>query len=374
MSLGMYLSDEATKVLAQLRKMVGTSGKLRTSSCIPKLAGALKLSRIAVDEAIRDLYRARLLLYQADNRELPISGVISVVLELTAHNPQEVIWREALAESGLPKEIVEELSSLSSYLGGITPEDLAALARVLRKLSEADTTKLDDAGFNVSARHLQGSSKVLSMMSNRMMNMLGLPLHLRTPSPRYVICAGPANPVATLLIENPRAFENAVRCRLSDEVALICTYGFGLSHLGEDWQQASTTHEHPILVVREGVPPSLNELLNAQKVFFWGDLDLAAISIFRTLRRTVPHLQMSLIYEAMLPMVQDLELSHPYADIFDKSGQVKDLSIKYSTPQDLDLVSLAIWQACQTRAVDQEAISDLIIRSHGAFPLTLSTD
>ena len=373
MSLGLPLSDEAAAVLAQLRKMAGISGKLRISSCMPKLAGVLGFSRLVIDEAIRDLYRAGLLHYQADSRELPVSGFLSVVLELATTDPQETAWRQALAGSGLSGEVGEELSTLSSSLGGMPQEDLAALARVLRRLSEADPNSFNDAGFNVSARHLLGSSKVLSMMSSRMMNALGLPLHLHNPSPRYVICAGPSDPVATLLIENPRAFENAVRCGLSTEVALICTYGFGLSHLGQDWR-TTATHEQPILIVREGSPPSLTDLLRASKVHFWGDLDLAAISIFRTLKRAVPQLQMSRIYETMLPMIQDLNYSHPYAGIFDKSGQAKGLSIGDSTPDDLDLVCQSLWHACQTRAVDQEAVSDVAIRLHGAFPLNFQTD
>ena len=221
MSLNRPLSDEAEIVLTQLRKMAGNSGRLQTSSCMPKLARVLELSRLIVDEAIRDLYRAGLLQYQADHRELPASGFISVVRESATTSPQEVAWEQALAGSGLSKEITVELSGLSSSLNGMPPEDLNALARVLRRLSEADSVCFDDAGFNVSARHLLGSSKVLSMMSGRMMDSLGLPSRLRNSSPRYVICAGPPNPIATLLIENPRAFENAVRCGLSAEVALI---------------------------------------------------------------------------------------------------------------------------------------------------------
>ena len=374
MSLNRPLSDEAEIVLTQLRKMAGNSGRLQTSSCMPKLARVLELSRLIVDEAIRDLYRAGLLQYQADHRELPASGFISVVRESATTSPQEVAWEQALAGSGLSKEITVELSGLSSSLNGMPPEDLNALARVLRRLSEADSVCFDDAGFNVSARHLLGSSKVLSMMSGRMMDSLGLPSRLRNSSPRYVICAGPPNPIATLLIENPRAFENAVRCGLSAEVALICTYGFGLSHLGQDWEHDSATHERPILIVREGSPPPLIDLFRATNVFFWGDLDLAAINIFQSLRRAVPQLQMSRIYEAMLPMVQDLECSHPYAEIFDKSGQTKSSSIKTHTHDNLDPTCLSLRNACKTRAVDQEAVSDLDIRTNGAFSLTLNAE
>ncbi|UTH73718.1 hypothetical protein [Chromobacterium sp. IIBBL 290-4] len=341
---------------------------------MPKLAGALGLSRLVVDEAIRDLYRSGLLQYQADRRELPVSGYLTVMLDSVTTDPQEAAWRQALAGAGLCEEVAEELSGLSSSLGGMTPEDLAALARVLRRLSEADPASFDDAGFNVSARHLLGSSKVLSMMTGRMMDALGLPLRLQNSSPRYVICAGPPDPVATLLIENPRAFENAVCSGLSEEVALICTYGFGLSYLGQERLHTTGTsvNDQPIMIVRGGSPPQLKDLLRANQVFFWGDLDLAAINIYRALKRAVPQLQMSRIYEAMLPLLASSDHSHPYAEMFDKSGQVKSTVINTPGPHDLDSGCLFLWHTCQTRAVDQEAVSNLTIRLLGSFPLTMS--
>lgn len=373
MTLSLHLSEEAAAVLAELRRMAGTNGKLRTSSCIPRLASTLGMPRIAVDEAIRDLYRARLLQYQADGRELPASGYLVVVLESMRSDPQEAAWQYALEAAGIGQAESGALSALASVLGGLTPQDLTVLARGLRRLSEIDQAATDDAGFNVSARHLMGSSKVLSMMSGRMLEALGLPMRLRNSSPRYVICAGPPQPVATLLIENPRAFENAVSSGLSEEVALICTYGFGLTYLGQEWLHTSETPEHdrPILIVRGGSPPPLNELLRARRVLFWGDLDLAAISIYKALQRTLPELQMSRIYEAMLPMVQDVELSHPYGHVFDKSGQARGYTADNSEPLELDPACLVLWRACQVRAVDQEAVPESTIRALGPYGLVL---
>lgn len=364
------LSEEATQVLGELRRMAGASGRLRTSSCLPKLPGALGWPRIAVDEAIRDLYRAKLLTYQADGRELPVSGFIQVALASVALAPQEAAWRSALATAGIKDAVAEALSGMASELEGVSQEDLAVLARGLQRLGIAPIP-MDDAGFNVSARCLMGGSKVLSMMSARMLEALGLPARLRNPSPRYVVCAGPPAPVATLLIENPRAFENAVRSGLAQDVALVCTYGFGLSYLGQDWLHQSDTpaHDRPQQVVRDGSPPSLDALLNIGQVFLWADLDLAAVSIYGALKRAVPQLQWSGIYEAMLPMVDDPALSHPYADIFDKGGQAKGQAAV--APVSPDPVSSYLWQACQTRAVDQETVPDPVIRSLGAQPFSV---
>lgn len=371
MNVRRFESDASAAVLAELRSMAPPSGKLRTSSCLPKLGNKLRLPSIAVDEAIRDLYRAGMLSYQADGRELPASGHIFVVLEPVRANPLETAWLHALDAAGIGQVESGALSALAPVLGGLTPQDLAVLARGLRQLSEVDQAATDDAGFNVSARHLMGSSKVLSRMSARMLETLGLPLRLRNSSPRYVICAGPPEPVATLLIENPMAFENAVSCGLSQDVALICTYGFGLSYLGQEWLHTNKTPEHdrPILIVRGGSPPPISELLKGRSVFFWGDLDLAAISIYKALQRAFPGLQMSRIYESMLSMVRDEELSHPYCHLFDKSGQVRADTVDNYEPLELDPTCLVLWRACKVRAVDQEAVPLSTIRVLGSYGL-----
>ncbi|WP_144290449.1 hypothetical protein [Chitinilyticum litopenaei] len=373
MSFNPCFTDEATAVLVELRKLASASGKLRISSCMPKLASSLGLPRVLLDEAIRDLYRAGLLSYQADSRDLPVSGYLLVSPESLVVDPHKVAWQQALEAAGVAPAAIVDLSGLSTALNGMGLEDLNALARCLQRLAEANSTAFDDAGFNVSARHLMGSSKVLSMMSGRMMDALGLPLRMQNSSPRYVICAGPPHPIATLLIENPRAFENAVRSELSQEVALICTYGFGLSYLGQErlHTTGASDHDRPIMIVRGGSPPQLNDLLRANQVFFWGDLDLAAINIYRALKRTMPQLQMSRIYEAMLPMIADSDRSHPYIDIFDKSGQVKSLAIDPSESLSLDPVCVFLRQACQTRAVDQEVVSDSAIRLLGSLPFNV---
>ena len=242
MNFESHLSDEAQSALKHLRKMAGESGKLRTSTCIPKLASALGLPRITIDEAIRDLYRAGFLTYQADARELPITGYLSVALESTIPDALELAWQHALEASGIG-HAAKDLTGLFPALQGLSPEDLATLAHCLKRLTKAGSGALEDAGFNVSARHIMGGSKVLSRMSGRMLEAIGLPSRLHNSSPRYVVCAGPPDPVATLLIENPRAFENAVRSGLAESAALICTFGFALSYLGQEGVLATDTAE-----------------------------------------------------------------------------------------------------------------------------------
>ena len=49
----------------------------------------------------------------------------------------------------------------------------------------------------------------------------------------YILTAGPPNPDSVLLIENPHSFEEAVASGCAEKVALIATFGYGLSRSGE---------------------------------------------------------------------------------------------------------------------------------------------
>jgi len=227
----------------------------------------------------------------------------------------------------------------------------------------------------VSARHLMGSSKVLAKLSRQMLAATGLPRRLHAPSPRYILCAGPSEPVATLLIENPCAFENAIRSGLTDDVAIVCTFGFGLSYLGSElWAgDQAPQHDRPIRIVRDGTPPPLGQLLAAEKVFLWADLDLAAMNIFRSLKDAIPQLRMSAIYEEMVPMLSDPARSHPYTALFDKSGQLSRYQGGSAVPSRFDDEDVAMLQAaCSARAVDQEAVEESSIRRLGAQPLCVN--
>jgi hypothetical protein len=329
------------------------------------------MPRLAIDEAIRDLYRAKLLQYLADNRELPASGYITITPETFIAREHHTSWLAALAAVEFSPENILVMAQLSDHVADLQFKDMETLACALKALSQAGNAATNDAGFNVSAKHLMGGSKVLSIMSKRMLQAMNLPTRLHNSSPKYVVCAGPKAPIATLLIENPRAFENAVRSGLASEVALICSFGFGLSYLGQEWLHSKDTPESdcPVIIVRSGEPPSLDQMLKASNVFMWGDLDAAAFDIFLSLKSAIPHLRLSKIYEAMTPMLGNPQMSHPYAKLFEKDGQTIGLhrsEIKHA--KSFDAAALSLWNSCQHRAVDQEAVDELAILALGAFP------
>lgn len=198
-----------------------------------------------------------------------------------------------------------------------------------------------------------------------------VPARLKTSSPRYVLCAGPSEPAATLLIESPRAFENAVRSGLGETVALVCTYGFGLSYLGQAWVEDIHSEDKPIQIIRSGTPGSMSALLQTKQVYLWADLDLAALSIYRSLKFAIPQLQFSAIYQVMMEMVKDGKRSHPYAAIFGKDGQVASSTSMVDVS---DPVVNAIYESCRTRAVDQEAVLETDILLLGKSPLKIDTE
>lgn len=359
-------SDLAQRAFDRLLKM-GNGSRVRVNSVMEGLGRGLAVDQTEVKGVVRELYRAGLLRYTPDRQELPASGMIEIVRPEKSILATEQEWGRVLdANTKLSLDAKEALRPLFCKVGDLSSDDMACLVDGLAGLASGGIN-LDDAGFNVSARTLMGGSKVITNLAPKMLQALGLPLRLQNSSPRYVVCAGPVKPEATLLIENPRAFENAVRSGLSETVALVCTYGFGLSYLGQAWRDDTHPEDKPIQIVRTGAPPSLTALLTAQRVFLWADLDMAALSIFTSLLPAIPQLRFSGIYKAMIEMAPVPERSHPYAAIFEKDGQ----SVRTkSTCNPVDPIVQAITTSCRARAVDQEAVPEQQIFELGRSLLT----
>lgn len=107
-------------------------------------------------------------------------------------------------------------------------------------------------------------------------------------------------------------------------------------------------------------------LFGLERAFFWADLDRAAFSIYRSMRNAIPHLRLSGIYHAMMPMLARPESSHPYCTLVKKDGQV-EVGFAKGAPIEGELCEL--WTACATRAVDQEAVreADILRRGHTSY-------
>lgn len=359
-------SPHSLQVLQALRKLASGT-RLRTHGLNGRVARKLDLNSLDVEEAFRDLRRAGLLEFTADARGLPVSGYIDLVAEEVVSPPHVLAWQEALVGAQFSDAVSAVLVPFAAKLADMPAQDMRFLALSLQKLAQGPGAT-EDSGFNASARNVLGSSKILSQLASPMLQALGLPARLRLSSPRYVLCAGPAQPKAILLIENPRAFENAVACVLSDSVALVCTYGFALAYMGQEFIHADECPENdrPIQINRAGSPPPFRELFALERAFFWADLDRAAFSIYRSMRNAIPHLRLSGIYHAMMPMLARPESSHPYCTLVKKDGQV-EVDFAKGAPIEGELCEL--WTACATRAVDQEAVreADILRWGHTSY-------
>lgn len=363
-------SERAKLAFAFLLK-IGNGKRVRTTTVMESLGRNLGADQIEVKGLVRELYQAQLLRYTPDRQDLPANGVIEIARPEKTMSPAEQQWLQVVGQSSLSAEAKQALAPFHAKLTDLSGEDMARVVDCLADLTSLGQPVVDGAGFNVSARNVMGGSKVLSAVDSKAMQALGLPARLKTSSPRYVVCAGPSGSAATLLIENPRAFENAVQSGLSETVALVCTYGFGLSYLGQVWSEDMHSEDKPIQIIRSGMPSSLSDLLQTKHVYLWADLDLAALSIYKSLKFTIPQLQFSAIYQVMMEMVKDGKRSHPYAAIFEKDGQV---TTSTSLIDVSDPVTNAIYESCKTRAVDQEAVLEADILVFGKSQLRIDSE
>lgn len=355
------------RVLASLHKMA-RKGRPLSSTITRRLVANLGVDSIAVAEALRELHRLGRVRYVPDARGQPVSGYVDVVMSEVEVPAYERSWQAALSNAGFDVDVIDVLIGLSGKLHDMDETDMVVLALALRNVSElalSDSGMLDEAGFNFSARRIMSGSKVLSMLSEKMLTSLRLPPRLHLSSPRYLIHAGPTDASTTLLIENPRAFENAVRAGLARSTSLVCTYGFGIAYIGQEWLHAtqSSAHDDPIILARTGIAPTFRELFTVETVMFWGDLDVAGLAIYKAYASSFPALKLSGIYHAMTKMLASSETSHPYCTLFDKAGQV--VLAKSLAESNVTSAAHQLFRLCLARAVDQEAVSDDDIMKFG---------
>jgi hypothetical protein len=292
-----------------------------------------------------------------DFQGLPLSQM-SLVLKAAPVEEYVLNWQKTVEAGDLPEEtkkvlalprVAERLKELDEVSMGHVVEGLSRLFREQRQLD----SRL--ALFEVSAKYLLGSSKLLQALGLADLARAGFDLGRFSPAPRYLAVAGPASPDAVVLVENPHSFERAVLAG-TGRCAFACTYGFGLSldndnagmMLAESLcVNASTRSLHQL--VREGHPPTIDRLLSHERIFFWGDLDLAGMAIYNRLRHHFPLLRLSALYEPMLKALS-IGQSHPYVGCVGKKGQ--------TTQRVNDRTAQRLADLCRDRAVDQEIVQD----------------
>jgi len=276
-------------------------------------------------------------------------------------------WRKVLEAEGLSSSCVDALDPMASSLEEWNVSDLHRLCVGLVSLRADMPTLGNESRYRVSARYLLGSSKLLDALPTASLRAFGIePSRLSGP-PGYVVTAGPSNPKCVVLVENPQAFEVALEAEQAKEIAWVATFGYGLSHSGNDFgrQLAAFVEDQRRMVslVRKGTPPDICQLLLHPTIYFWGDMDREGFKIYWRLKARIKQLQLSALYTPMIDMVRQ-DQAHPYVRLVSKEAQecwvCEDPSVAF------------MLKVCEEKAVDQEALSIEKVRQYACHSFELS--
>lgn len=357
------MDDEAA--LDALRALLGSSTFLTGAGLVARLAQKAGVSTVTARVALARLAQQHLISGVSSQGE-PHSRVHLLVE--AAPEPQAPTlerWSSALHECGLSDQDMKALLPCHEALGELEHDDLLAVAAGLARMRSNQAADAGRPRFILSARYLLGSSKLLGALPSAAVRAFGIDLDRFPDAPPYVVVAGPANPEAVVLIENPHAFEEVIHSGAVKRIACITTFGYGLTRAGDAYGRQLAeliTAESLALIplVRSGSPPSIPAMLAHPALFFWGDLDREGLRIYAGLRKRFPQLRASAMLRPMLDALR-VGRSHPYAKLVAKDNQ----GTASHHPEDVR----ALAEACETRAVDQEIVEREAIAMLGASGL-----
>ena len=341
----------------ELRRLTSKTNELQGGSLVERLMRATKLDAASVRIHLKE-FRDRGWI-QASSWSATDNPIGRITISLPP--PPEAVWcepwRATLTNcSDLTDEDRNAIFDCGAVLSDMDSKELPKIINGLIRLRSNQHLLGRTPEFIVSARNLLGSSKMLGKLGARALRAFGIDLSLFPGHPLYVVTAGPSNPQAVMLVENPAAFELATRTAVVERCALIVTFGFGLSKASEDYgNQLATMVENglsgSITLMREGssAPPA-RELLKHENITFWGDLDIAGIQIYERIAKHIPSLQLSALYRPMIDAVTEGENRHPYVTAVGKSGQTMFAASRED--------SKAMLRHCSKWAVDQEFVTE----------------
>lgn len=358
-----------------LKRSAGSQKRsVRAADLVRRLTSELGLGVLEVREAFRTLRDEGMVAYAPDLHGCPYTGYLFVVAVDAQPLASLERWREAVAAEVNDSVLADLLLPCHAALSDLAPDDLRRVARGLIQLPSVLKSACPSFAFSLSARGLLGSSKLLGCLpeaARRHLGIVSLPA-----SPRYVVVAGPADPKAVLLIENPTSFEEIVRIGWATEMAFVVAYGYGLNLTADStagWTLVDGLMSGRFEVInRTAGQHRLEALLTHPNLFYWGDLDREGLRIAAALRQKLPALRLSALYLPMLRMAADPEASHPYSVATGKASQLP------WQPMGDELLD-ALAPHCSERAVDQEAVdlSDalpLAARALVAAEITMTMD
>lgn len=288
-------SKRSAKLVNDLKQQEVTGTKLDGELALRELA---KAGVIEAAEGLHHGIPVMVRLSEAERNRLE-SELTDVDDSLELQPNQAVVWRRAL----------------NGVLHDWSLGDQRRLAQGLRALAESLPEAYALSAFEASARYLLGSSKLLAGLPRELVRAFAIDTaDFRGPA-AWVLAAMPLNPEGLLLIENPQSFNQACRVGLNERLALVCSFGYGLS-----LNEILSVPERVRLIGEGAASHTLTELLELPHKTFWGDLDPEGLRIYLRLRQTIPDLRLSALYE---PMIERFECSggHPLHGLTGKAEQ-----------------------------------------------------
>jgi hypothetical protein len=205
--------------------------------------------------------------------------------------------------------------ALQGPLGDWCIEDQLALAESLRRLADDLPDAYRLSPYVASARYLLGSSKLLEALPIELVRAFGIDPAAFQPAETWLLASVPEEPDNLLLVENAQSFTQACRIGIDRHLAIVCTFGYGLS-LGRSLKGVDR-----VRLVGQGVADvTLPDLLRLPNPSYWGDLDPEGLRIYLRLRQLLPQLKLSAL---MAPMMAFYEMhgGHPLDTLSGKAGQ-----------------------------------------------------
>ncbi len=342
------------------------SGNVRASTSMVGLCQDVINDPIEVRKSLDSLRRGGKVEYSATPNGEPVSAYIKVVPPLVNTPEHESMWASALALSGINDGDVSALEPLAASMQGFSDIQMLAIIDGLKGLRHEQQALFGQPLFNVSAKYLLGSSKILSIFNNRALKSFGIEIDRFPDRPPYIVVGGnDQNPEAVILVENPISFETAIQSNAGSRCAFVCTFGFGLSNVGSEfgYQLAGAIETGNLIVLnRHGSQfQSFDNLMQHPQVHFWGDLDMAGMQIFDRIACKVPQLKLSAIYLPMFEALTDPARRHPYVAAVGKSGQRIFAAVRKEAE--------AILSRCSEYAVDQEIVTVVDIEKLSGYIL-----
>jgi hypothetical protein len=334
-----------------LGKKARNKASLRGSGLIDRIARDLRSNRTDVLRAMRDLRADGIVCCDDWLRDEP-QGKVSIHVPRPL-SPSASAWCDTLRQHGYRDDSPEfsALQAMGDRLDGLDTDAMRRLLAGLIALAQEQHELFGTPRFELSARYLLGSSKLLDALPGQALQRFGIDASRFPSFPGYVIVAGPPRPSTVTLVENPHSFEAAVTVTAGEQAAWVCTYGYGLSlkhsQHGEQLAALLASPTTPRTLTRHGQPPAWEQLLQHPRLRFWGDLDLEGLAIFERLRAHRPDIALSGLYQPMLEALRQGK-GHPYCEAVGKPKQ--------RLPRCRDDIDTLI-DLCRHQAVDQELVT-----------------